>query len=553
MLTHLDVHNYTLVDNLDIELQAGLTTLTGETGAGKSLLLDAIGLAIGNKARGEAIHDNGRNAEVSALFDVSKTPHIAAWLQQQDIPTSDNECLLKRVITPQGRSRCSINGRTTTLTQLQELGKKLVNIHGQHEHQALLSGNTQRRLLDTFGAYPQHTQAVSAAYQHWRTIEQALYQAQALADAQGAQYQLLKYQVEELTQLALQANEVQTLETQQKRVANAEATAQSCAAVIDAGRDSEHSIESQLNWCIAQIQALSKSDPEFNDAHGMLQTALINTEEAINSIDGYLQKRIDEELNLNEIENRLSQIYTVARKHKVKPESLFEHQNTLIEEFEALDGSDEQIANLKQQEQDALASYHRCAEALQQERLKAAKRLSKAINSRLKALNMEHASFQIEFNPSGTPSQHGNYSTQFLISTIPNKPPGPLHKIASGGELSRIGLAIQVVTAAVHTTPTLIFDEVDAGIGGTTGDTVGHLLRELGDTAQVLCVTHLAQVASKAHNHLNVQKVKRNGTVYSSITPLAGDAIIAEISRMVGGPVDSEAALAHARQMVVTH
>lgn len=553
MLSHLNVHNYTLVDSLDLELQPGLTTLTGETGAGKSLLLDAIGLAIGSKARGEAIHDTTANAEVSALFELGDQPHIKQWLEQHDISINDNECLLKRVITPQGRSRCSINGHSATLSQLQELGRKLVNIHGQHEHQALLSPQTQRRLLDRFGAYPQLTDATELAFKHWRKAELALNQAQELADSQGAQYQLLKYQVDELTLLELTENEVKSLEAQQKRLANTEAMQATCAAIIHSGRDSEHSLQTQLHWCTSQLQSLTKHDPSFNDASEMLKTALINIEEAIESIDNTAQNYNAEDSNLSAIEERLSTIYTVARKHKVQPGALYQHYQTLCTELEQLECSDEHIAALSQAAEDALETYNTHAIKLHDARFKASKRLCKAIGQRLKALNMEHASFYIDFEAHDSPHPHGNHSVKFLIATIPGKPAGALHKIASGGELSRISLAIQVVTAATQTTPTLIFDEVDAGIGGTTGDTVGTLLRELGGKAQVLCVTHLAQVASKAHNHLNVRKTKQRGTIRSQITALCGDDIVAEISRMVGGPIDSNEALAHARQMMTTH
>ena len=553
MLSHLDVHNYTLVDSLDLEFQPGLTTLTGETGAGKSLLLDAIGLAIGNKARGEAIHDAAANAEVSALFDLSAQSHIKKWLEEHDISINGNECLLKRIITPQGRSRCSINGHSATLSQLQELGRKLVNIHGQHEHQALLSPNTQRRLLDTFGNYPHLTGATDKAFKHWRQAEQALTLAQELADSQGAQYQLLKYQVDELTLLELHADEVKTLEAQQKRLSNAEELQETCASIVHSGRDSEQSIQTQLHCCTTQLQSLIKHDASFNDACEMLKTALINVQEAIENIDVTAQSYNEEECNLATIEERLSTIYTVARKHKVQPSALYEHQQALIEELGSLECSDEHIAALTKEASRALQAYTDNADKLHSDRIKAAKRLCKAINQRLKALNMEHASFYIDFEAHNAPSQYGNHSVKFLISTIPGKPAGSLQKVASGGELSRISLAIQVVTAAIQTTPTLIFDEVDAGIGGTTGDTVGSLLRELGSKVQVLCVTHLAQVASKAHNHLNVKKTKQRDTIRSEITALSGDDIIAEISRMVGGPIDSNEALAHARQMMATH
>lgn len=552
MLTHLNVHNYTLVDELSLEIKSGLTTLTGETGAGKSLLLDAIGLAIGNKARGDAINEPTANAEVTATFEPDNSmvqQKINPWFNANGLPES-SECLLKRIITPQGRSRCFINGRAVTLTQLHELGALLINIHGQHEHQALLNNNTQRKLIDTYGNYPQLTHAVKTAFNHWQNAQQVLNDAIQQADALSAQYQLLKYQVEELEQLSLQEDELQNLEAQQKKLANAEAGQTLSQSIIDCSRDNELSIQNQLVHVIAQIKELHKLGFNNTEAQELFQTALIHQQEAVDSIEKFALSFEESDMNLHDIEQRLSEIYTVARKHKINPESLYSHQQQLLDEFAQLNHSDEHIQSLQNAVEAAHITYTQHSSQLTKARAKAGKKICKDINLHLKALNMSDANFCIEFEPTNQPSRHGDEQTVFLISTIPNKVPGPLNKIASGGELSRIGLAIQVATATTQTIPTLIFDEVDAGIGGTTGDVVGHLLRELGSSAQVLCVTHLAQVASKAHNHLLVQKSKYKNSVRSSIQYLQNDAVVSEVARMVGGPIDTETSLAHAREMM---
>lgn len=550
MLTHLSVYNYTLVNDLDLELHPGLTTLTGETGAGKSLLLDAIGLAIGNKAYSEAIHNPLLDAEVTATFDVRQQPKLQKWLSEQGLPSDQPECLLKRLITPQGRSRCFINGRTVTLNQLQNAGLWLVNIHGQHEHQALLNPNTQRRLLDTFGSYGTLTQAVQQHFTVWKNANDALAACQALADAQDAHYQLLKYQAEELSQLNLQPDEIEQLEQTQKQITNFEYLQQSCQNIVNMSRNNDDSVYSQLHSIAQQLLALSKHNNTFKEAHELIQTAIIHTQEATDNIDSYLQNMEGDSGELAHIEQRLSTLYTVARKHKITPEALYTHWQTLQANLASLQSSDEEIAELEAKRERALHSYNAAAQKLSDARKTTARKLCKSINEHLSRLNMNGAIFDLSFDACAAPSIHGNEIPQFLISTLPGKPPAALHKIASGGELSRIGLAIQVVTAAAHTTPTLIFDEVDAGIGGTTGDTVGLLLRELGSNAQVLCVTHLAQVASKAHHHLQVSKTISKGQALSSIKALKGDAIVAEIARMVGGPIDTDTSLAHARQMM---
>ncbi len=562
MLTHLDVHNYTLVDTLNLELHQGLTTLTGETGAGKSLLLDAIGLAIGNRSRGDAILDPENNAEVCATFDISANASAQQWLSTQSIDNTDDECLLKRIITPSGRSRCFINGRTVTLSQLQSLGHMLVSIYGQHEHQALLSNKTQRNLLDyysanlhtkqnksTQSAYP--LEHVSASYKEWRNTVNAIETLKKQSDALTAQYELLSYQVEELNQLALGSDEVKTLEKQQKEVSQAQASKDFCLQAIHCTQESDENIQGLLFRTLDALNKTGIHSGPIEEATELLKTALINTEEATRTLESWLESGTGEELNLEAIEARLSEIYTIARKHKVSPNELHTHHQALITALEKLTPSDESLSALEAKLAEIELTYHTHAKALSKVRRHAANKLSKAINKQLHALSMANANFEIALSEKTEPNQYGNESIQFLISTIPGKEPGLISKIASGGELSRISLAIQVEAASSQTVPSLVFDEVDAGIGGSTGNIVGKLLRELGSGTQVLCVTHLAQVASKAHNHLKVSKTTSKRSIRSTIDSLKGQAIVEEVARMLGGPEGTNTSIEHAKEMLL--
>lgn len=552
MLTHLDIHNYTLVDTLNIELTAGLTTLTGETGAGKSLLLDAIGLAIGNRSRGDAILDTKSNAEVCASFDIRQQPKIQQWLAENAIECNETECLLKRVLTPQGRSRCFINGRPAPLSQLQQLGNMLVSIHGQHEHQALLSSSTQRSLLDTYGGHQKKLDAVTHAFNRWHQLKQRLDAMTSQNDAMNAHYELLKYQVDELEQLALAEQEVNELEAQQKEANHASDLQERCVTAIDNLQESDSSIHQALYSTIELLNQAPSRNSAFSEASDLLKTALIHTQEAASTLESWRTASDSNSIDLQALEIRLSQIYTTARKHKVQPEQLFGHHQKLSTELDLLSSGDDAIEELEGQLDIATQEYKKEASALSLQRLKSARKLAKAVNAQLKSLNMEAATLEIVFSDVTEPNKYGNETVSFLITTIPGKPAAPINKVASGGELSRISLAIQVETASKHTTPTLIFDEVDAGIGGSTGDTVGHLLRKLGESTQVMCVTHLAQVASKANSHLKVSKVKSGKSIKSDIQALSDNSVIEEIARMLGGPQGAQTSIEHAKKMITS-
>lgn len=572
MLTHLSVQNFTLVEQLDLDIDAGMTAITGETGAGKSILLDALGLTLGDRADGNRVRNGCPRLDVAASFDVSSISSAQKWLSAKDFATHeftsqeckhglDNqaECILRRVVTSEGRSRGYINGQPATLSQLRELGEMLIDIHSQHEHQSLLKKDTHRKLLDDFASLQPLAQTVKQQFRDWQACHNQYIELRDNFDDSNARYQLLSYQAQELNQLELQVNELEQLEQEQKQLANAESlllSGQQVSAICsgDANNESYNSggLIDGLNRALQLLRDLSDKSSALIEAEQLLSSAQIQVEEASSELDRHADSFQANPERLMEVEDRLSCIYNLARKHRINPENLSNFGQQLNQELEQLGGSDEQLEQLEQQAKALEQSFVSKAEKLKTKRHKAAKKLQGAVKKQLDILAMPHAQVHITFNDiSAKPSQHGLEETEFLISTNPGQTPAPLHKVASGGELSRISLAIQVVTAQTSTTPTLVFDEVDVGIGGATADIVGQLLRQLGQSGgQVLCVTHLAQVASKGHNHLLVTKTSTNTKAESNLITLQNDEKVAEIARMLGGENITQQTLAHAREVL---
>lgn len=549
MLTHLHISNFTLIDTLDQELDGGLTVLTGETGAGKSILLDALSLTLGDRADADKVRAGAERADIHASFDVSQIPHAQRWLSEHDLGEG-NECILRRVVTCEGRSRAYINGKTVTLPQLKSLGEMLIDIHSQHEHQSLLKTSTHRRQLDAFGNSEALAKQVRQAYSRWHQCQHALEATKADSAEINARFQLLRYQVEELDQLGLQPDELTQLEEKQRNLANAEQIIHSSRQVMDLCTDADDSIQDRLHKALHLLDRLPAKGGAVDEAENMLRTALIQVEEAQRELERHLDSFEIDDDTLADTEQRLSAVYDIARKHRTTPEQLPALHQQAAEELSNLKSGDEQLEVLEQELEQALQDYNALATQLTKQRQQAAVTLAAQINRQLKDLAMQSALLEVAFTPTQGPNKYGNENVEFLISTNPGQPAKPLIKVASGGELSRVSLAIQVVTAQTSTTPTLVFDEVDVGIGGTTGDVVGKLLRELGQGGQVLCVTHLAQVASKAHQHLRVEKKLGKKSALTQLTALEGEEKIAEIARMMGGATESKQSLAHAREMV---
>lgn len=552
MLTHLGISNYTLVDHLDLELKPGMTAITGETGAGKSVLLDALGLTLGDRADADRIRAGQERAEVSATFDIARLPAARQWLKEHELDMEGDECLLRRVITAEGRSRAYINAQPVTISQLRELGQMLIDIHAQHEHQSLLKRETQCRLLDEFGGHEALVDQVGDAWRQWQSSLARYTDLKENAEETTARVQLLRYQVDELDQLGLQPGEVEQLELEQKDLANGEAILHNSYQLVALCGGEDQSILEGINRARHIAEDLPEHIPVFREVAQLLASAEIQLSEAQHELERYIDNfELDPE-RLQFVEERLSAIFDIARKHRVRPEELADLHHQLSEELLGLTGADGDLDQLALKVEAQEKQYLELASRLSAQRQTAAAKLAKAVNQQLKKLAMEHARLEIALAQAPKPMASGLEEVQIVISTNPGQPLKPLAKIASGGELSRISLAIQVVTAQTSAAPTLVFDEIDVGIGGATANTVGQLLRQLGDKAQIICVTHLAQVASKAHNHLRVNKLTSGKTASTTLEQLDHEQKVEEIARMIGNNRMTEASLQHAREMITS-
>lgn len=552
MLLQLTIKDYAVARSLDAEWHSGMTVITGETGAGKSILLDALGLALGDRADADAIASNADRADIGALFDLQSIPDANDWLETHGFPQDEQQCLLRRVILREGRSRAWINGQPATLMQLRELGEMLIDIHSQHEHQSLLKRETHRRLLDAFGQHHDELKHLQQAFRQWRDVQHQIHQLKGSQEDFSARIQLLQYQVDELDRISPQPDETNTLEAEQKQLANAGELIGTCDGLLQILHDNERFNIQQSLATAQQLltrSVLSEAVPQLAD---MLNGALIQIVEAAHDLQRYRDHvNIDPE-RLVDVEQRLNTLYELARKHRVQARDLPELHEKLHQELALLLDSDGALARLELQKNDIVQQYKKIAGALSLKRKKSAASLSKQVNAQLALLKMAHCRFEIALQPheNNEPHNYGAEHVEFLISTQPDTPARSLSRVASGGELSRISLAIQVVTASTSQIPTLVFDEVDVGIGGATAVVVGQLLRQLGERGQVLCVTHQAQVAAQAHQHLQVSKQLHGKRMETALRRLGNEERIDEIARMIGGEKLTKQSRAHAQEML---
>lgn len=554
MLVHLSVHNYAIVEHLDLELARGMSVITGETGAGKSIMLDALGLTLGDRADSGVVRPGADKADILATFDLGDIPEARTWLAERDLDT-DGPCILRRVITAEGRSRGYINGTPCPLGDLKALGELLIDIHSQHEHQSLLKTDTHRRLLDEYAGATDLARQVQLAAQRWRQTRQELERLSNSGDEQRAQHQLLSYQLEELENLNLGENELELLEQEHKNLTNAEALFGICRHVIDHCSESDSgNVLSALTVSLNRLTAVQNAPKALAEAANMIASAQIQVEEAVGELNRFLDHFDADPARLQQLEERLDALYTLARKHRVHPSELADLQQRLMEELEGLNANDESIARLG----DELAAYARHyqekASELSRLRQQAATQLAGAVELEIQRLGMPGGRFSIELRPNSGEDllPQGLEQVELLVSANPGQPLKALAKVASGGELSRISLAIQVITAQTSRIPTLVFDEVDVGIGGPTAEIVGQLLRRLGERGQVLTVTHLPQVAAQGHHHLFVHKVRNSDATHTAVASLGKRERVEEVARMLGGIDLTKESLAHARKMVVT-
>ncbi|MCY1211315.1 DNA repair protein RecN [compost metagenome] len=554
MLVHLSIHNYAIVEHLDLELEGGMSVITGETGAGKSIMLDALGLTLGDRADSGVVRPGADKADILASFDISDIPEARAWLAERDLD-NDGPCILRRVITAEGRSRAYINGSPCPQGDLKTLGELLIDIHSQHEHQSLLKADTHRRLLDEFAGASELARQVQLAAQRWRQTRQELERLSRTGDEQRARHQLLSYQLDELENLALGENELEQLEQEHKNLANAESLLAACRQVIDFCSESDAgNVLSALTSSLNRLTAFHTQPAALAEAVNLLSSAQIQVEEAMGELNRFLDHFDADPERQQALEERLDTIYTLARKHRVQPNELAELQQRLLDELEALNADDEAVEHLTEE----LAAYERHyrekAAELSRLRGEASDRLASSVETEMQRLGMPGGRFSIQLHTSQAdePQQHGLEQVEFLVSANPGQPLKALAKVASGGELSRISLAIQVITAQTSRVPTLVFDEVDVGIGGPTAEVVGQLLRRLGQRGQVLTVTHLPQVAAQGHHHLFVHKERGTQETRTAVAKLQEAPRIEEIARMLGGVDLTEESLAHARKMVTS-
>ncbi|MCO7515466.1 DNA repair protein RecN [Pseudomonas guariconensis] len=554
MLVHLSIHNYAIVEHLDLELARGMTVITGETGAGKSIMLDALGLTLGDRADSGVVRPGASKADILATFDLVDIPEATAWLAERDLD-SDGPCILRRVITAEGRSRGYINGTPCPLGDLKALGELLIDIHSQHEHQSLLKTDTHRRLLDEYAGAIDLSRQVHLAAQRWRQTRQELERLSNSGDEQRARHQLLSYQLEELDNLGLGENELEQLEQEHKNLTNAEALFGICRQVIDQCSESDSgNVLSALTASLNRLTAVANAPKALGEAVNLIASAQIQVEEAVGELNRFLDHFDADPMRLQALEERLDTIYTLARKHRVHPTELPHLQQRLMEELEGLNASDESIERLGEELAAYAQHYQEKAGELSALRQQAARQLATAVEQEIQRLGMPGGRFCIELTPNegGELSPHGLEQIELLVSANPGQPLKGLARVASGGELSRISLAIQVITAQTSRIPTLVFDEVDVGIGGPTAEIVGQLLRRLGERGQVLTVTHLPQVAAQGHRHLFVHKVRHSDTTHTAVANLGKRERVEEVARMLGGIDLTKESLAHARKMVVS-
>ncbi|UUD65469.1 DNA repair protein RecN [Pseudomonas seleniipraecipitans] len=552
MLVHLSVHNYAIVEHLDLELDRGMSVISGETGAGKSIMLDALGLTLGDRADSGVVRPGADKADILASFDLVDIPEAHTWLAERDLAT-EGPCILRRVITAEGRSRGYINGTPCPLGDLKALGELLIDIHSQHEHQSLLKVDTHRRLLDEYAGAQELSRQVNLAAQRWKQTRSELERLASQGDEQRARHQLLSYQLEELENLGLGDNELEQLEQDHKALTNAEGLLAACRQVIEQCSESDAgNVLSALTSSLSRLSGVQGQPGPLNEAANLLASAQIQVEEAVGELNRFLDHFEADPQRQQQLEERLDTIYTLARKHRIHPSELPAMQQQLFDELEGLNADDQATERLSEELAAYRRHYQEKAAELSTRRQKAAAKLSKAVEKEMQLLGMPGGRFSIQLqeNTSTDPNGNGLEQVEFLVSANPGQPIKALAKVASGGELSRISLAIQVITAQTSRVPTLVFDEVDVGIGGPTAEVVGQLLRRLGERGQVLTVTHLPQVAAQGHQHLFVHKVRGNNATRTAVSKLSDAQRVEEIARMLGGIDLTEESLAHARKLV---
>ena len=550
MLRSLQIRNFAIIDEIDITFNDGMTVLTGETGAGKSILIDALSLVLGERGSSNLIRNKEKRAEYTAEFEITNNKHALNWLIEKSLD-NENECILRRTISPDGKSRSYINGNTVNLQSLKSLGDLLVDIHGQHFHQSLCKKNVQRDLLDHFGGLSVTKNKIKRIFNEWKELSDKLAKMIEGNTNKEDRIDLLSFQLKELDELALKSGEYDSLNSEFKKISNIEKINKGINSLIDCLQSNEiTNVERMLNDSIKNIDMLATFDNSLEETKNLLSEAEINVSEAIGNLSRYGESIDYDNQKSREIEERINTIISLSRKHRADPDELIDTKIQIEKELNALNNSQSSIDEAERHLSGLRKKYDDLASELTKKRSDTAKKLSRLVANSMNELGMAGGVFEAEITASNNISQHGIDDITFHISANPGQKPQPLSNIASGGELSRMSLAIQVITSNGTNIPSMIFDEVDSGIGGAIAEVVGNKLKDLGQNKQVLCVTHLAQVASKGKSHLRINKLTDNKKTKIYATQLNPDERIEEIARMIGGIELTEKTREYAKEML---
>ena len=554
MLSHLTIRSLAVIDRLELGCAPGMTALTGETGAGKSILVDALGLLLGARASSDMIRAGAERTEVCGVFEAGSNASARAWLAERELDDGAGECIVRRVIGPGSRSRAFVNDRPMSAQALRELGEHLIDIHGQHAHHLLLHRDHQRRLIDDFGDHHELLDQVAQTAERWRELRREL--AETIEDGtdRTSRLDFLRFQLGEFEELKLDADELDLLTVEQRRLANAETILDGCRRVLER-LDGDHvqSVANAFTDTRHDLEAVARHDPRAGEVLDLIEAAAINVTEAIASLHAVAQAIGLEPERLFEVERRLGAIHDLARKHRVSPQELPEQSERLEAQIASLALSEQRVIEIEQEAAEVRDEHCTLCVQLTALRQKAAGRLAQQTTAKMRELGMPGGTFTIDITAldADALSKSGADRVEFMVSAGPGQPSRALSKVASGGELSRISLAIRVSSMHGSAAPTLIFDEADVGIGGRVAEIVGRQLRALGESRQVLCVTHLAQVASRAHHQVVIEKSPGcDGTPGVDAAPVCGDTRIEEIARMLGGERITSKTIAHAREML---
>lgn len=553
MLTQLSVNNFAIVRHLVLDLEQGMSVITGETGAGKSIAIDALGLCLGYRSESSMIRHGADKADISATFFMQPNSPAYQWLAERELLDEENpqECILRRMINLEGRSKAFVNNHPIPASQLRELGQYLIHLNGQHAPQLLLKNEYQLELIDNYANLHADLAEMQQSYQYWRKQYQLRKNYHQQCAENEARKQLLQYQVEELDEFAIKENEFEEMEETHARLSNAESLTELSQSVLEVLSDDNVNADSLIYQAIRDLEDLAEVDTRYQSALDMLNEALIQVQEASSEVRNLADHIEQDPEMLNELDERIAKTISLSRKHHVLPNQLWQHHAKLQQELqELLDHSQNEQALIEQER----AAHQQCvqlAEQISVKRKQAGAKLAEQVTQQIKQLSMENGEFfvDVKFDPKKLSPQGADF-VEFNLRSNLGQLMQPLAKIASGGELSRISLAVQVLTANKLSTPTIIFDEVDVGISGSAATTVGKLLRQLGKKCQVLCVTHLPQVASYGHHHFNVQKYVENNQTETQMTHLKEEERISALARLLGGSKITEAVLANAKEML---